>query len=100
MDKKMLKALAAAERLMDEGKVPYVRMLNSYNEYERMAVSPSIMEELGLETGQTINKILLDAIFERSMDILKNTLGEIVQKTEDMQLTEDFDFRTMMGDKE
>lgn len=100
LSKEMIKALAAAERMMDKGEIPYVRMIASNGKYERMAVSQRIMEELGLEQGQTINTIIQDAIAEMSMKILSDSLNEIIQDIQDKELDENFDFRTMMGDND
>ena len=98
LNKEMIKALAAAERMMDKGEIPYVRMIASNGKYERMAVTPYVMEELGLENGQTINTIILDAIHEMSLKVLAEKLGEAVQEARDKELDENFDFRTMMGE--
>lgn len=83
---------------MDEGLVPWVWTKNLHDKYERLAVAPQIMEELGLHQGQTINSILLDAIADRSLQILGAKLDDIKQNLEDKLLTEDFDFRTMLGE--
>lgn len=93
-----LRALAESERLMDEGLIPWVWAKNSHDQYERLAVAPQIMEELGLTPRQTINSILFDAIADRSLQILGDKLENIKQDLEDQLLTEDFDFRTMLGE--
>jgi len=101
LDKEMLKAMAEAERLMDEGRIPWVRAPMSDGRYDRLAVASDIMEELGLEQGQTINRILMDAIAELSIKTLVNKLEELRQKTEDEELDENFDFRNMLdGDND
>lgn len=96
--KNFLRAIAESERLMDEGLIPWVLTKNVHDQYERLAVAPQIMEELGLKQGQSINNILLDAIAARSIQILGDKLDDIKQNLEDKMLTEDFDFRTMLGE--
>jgi len=56
------KALAKLERDMDSGAMPYV-MFN----WSRMAVTPDIMEELGLEQGQTINQAIMMSIMQAAL---------------------------------
>ena len=97
VDKETLKAIAESERLMDEGKIPWV-WSKRYGQYERLAVAPQIMEELGLQQGQSINSILLDAISELSIKLLSEKLDEITQDIQDQLLTDDFDFRKEMKD--
>ena len=96
LDKETLRALAESERLMDEGKVPFVWALRD-GMYERLAVAPAIMEEFGLKQGQKVNSILVDAISEESLKILAKRLDEILQQVEDQLLTDDFDFRKEMN---
>lgn len=96
LDKETLRHIAESERLMDEGKVPFVLALRN-GVYERLAVAPVIMEEFGLKQGQKVNSILVDAISERSMKILADRLDEIIQQIEDQFLTDDFDFRKEMN---
>jgi len=96
--KEYLRAMAESERLMDDGLIPWVWAKNLHDEYERLAVAPQIMEELGLTPGQTINSILLDAIADRSLEILGAKLDDMRQRLEDQLLTDDFDFRTMLGE--
>lgn len=98
INKQRIRILAEAERLMDQGKVPWVWSPSQNGTYERMAVTPEIMTELGLEQGQTINQIILEAIAEISMVILRRKLDEILQKVEDDMMDPNFDFRSMMND--
>ncbi len=95
LDKETLRHLAESERLMDEGKVPFV-WASRNGVYERLAVAPVIMDEFGLQQGQKVNSILVDAISERSLEILADRLDEIRQQIEDQFLTDDFDFRKEM----
>ena len=90
--------MAESERLMDDGLIPWVWAKNLHDQYERLAVAPQIMEELGLRHGQSINTILFDAIADRSLQLLGAKLENIKQDLEDQLLTEDFDFRTMLGE--
>ena len=83
---------------MDEGKIPFVWMMSNSGKYERMAVAPTIMEELGLENGQSINTIIQDAIADMSLKILAEKLDSITQEIQDGLLTNDFDFRKEMKD--
>ena len=95
IDKETLRYIAESERMMDEGLIPFVWA--PYNGvYERLAVAPSIMEEFGLQHGQRINSILVNAISEESLKILGQKLDEIRQDVEDQLLTNDFDFRKEM----
>jgi hypothetical protein len=95
LDKETLRHMAESERLMDEGKIPFVLALRN-GIYERLAVAPVIMEEFGLKQGQKVNSILVDAISERSIQILAERLDQIRQDIEDDLLTDDFDFRKEM----
>lgn len=99
LDKQVLKILAESERMMDEGKVPWVWAPKRQGEYDRLAVAPSIMKELGLQQGQKVNTILCDAIAEMSLTLLTEHLAKINQDVEDQQLDENFDFRNMMVEK-
>ena len=96
LDKETLRYIAESERLMDEGKIPFV-WASRKGVYERLAVAPNIMEEFGLKQGQKVNSILVDAISERSIKILADRLDEIRQGIEDQFLTDDFDFRKEMN---
>jgi hypothetical protein len=96
LDKETLRYMAESERLMDAGILPFVWALRN-GVYERLAVAPGIMEEFGLQKGQKVNSILVDAISERSMEILAERLDEIRQNVEDQFLTDDFDFRKEMN---
>lgn len=95
VNKRRIRMLAESERLMDEGKVPWV-MAPSLNGFERLPVSHNIMSELGLEQGQRVNQMILDAIAQLSMEALSKYLDDLLQKVEDEQLDKDFDFRSMM----
>lgn len=97
INKRRIRIMAESERLMDQGKVPWV-WAPIENGFDRMPVTPRIMEELGLEQGQTINYIILDAIAEMSLQILSDKLDEIRQQAEDTLLEPDFDFRSMMNE--
>ena len=58
--------LAKAERQMDAGEVPFVVAAG-----ERLIVRPVVMEELGLETGQTVSNTLVLAILEANLAALR-----------------------------
>ena len=90
--------MAESERLMDQGLIPWVWAPSENGSFGRMAVTPRIMEDLGLEQGQTINHIILDAIAEMSLRILAERLDEFRQNLEDEQLDPDFDFRNITND--
>ena len=96
LDKKLLKALAQAERMMDAGEIPWVWAPSLNNGYERLSVAPGIMEAFELEQGQTVNSFIVNAIAELSLKILKLKIEEVKQEMEDEQLTDDFDYRSMM----
>jgi len=96
VDKNTLRKLAEGERLMDSGHIPYVWAKNKQGQMERLAVAPTIMEDLGLEQGQTVNSILVDAIAAESLKILVEKVDQMRQDIEDGLLTDDFDFRKEM----
>ena len=58
--------LAQAERQMDAGEVPFVVAAG-----ERLIVRPVVMEELGLETGQTVSNTLVLAILKANLAALR-----------------------------
>lgn len=95
LDKETLRYLAESERLMDEGKIPFV-WASRNGVFDRLAVAPTIMEKFGLKQGQKVNSILVDAISEESIKILVDKLDDIRQQVEDQFLTDDFDFRKEM----
>ena len=95
-NKKMIRTLAESERMMDRGETPFVWMMSNGGQYERMAVAPQIMEELGLEQGQTINTIIQDAIAQLSLQLLAERLDKLVEQAQDSLLDENFDFRKEM----
>lgn len=95
MDKNIIRAMAKAERMMDSGEIPYVWAPGPAGRPERLAVSKAIMEEFGLETEQTVNSIIRDAILEYNLKRLQRDLEEILDRA---TLDKDFDFRTMLGD--
>lgn len=102
LPKNMLRAMAEAERMMDEGKIPFVFFMSPSEKWERLAVGPDIMEELGLETGQKINSVLVDAIFELSLKTIRKKLMDSLEKIEDSiideEMEDDFDFRKFMNE--
>lgn len=57
-----IRMLAHAERQMDAGELTFVVC-----DGQRMIVRPVIMEELGLETGQTVSSTLVLAILEANL---------------------------------
>lgn len=98
LDKDVIRAMAEAERMMDEGKIPWVWAPGPQGISERMAVSEEVMEDLNLVTGQNVNTMIRDAILIANLENLGKKLDKIAQKIEDKKLVKDFDFRTMMGD--
>jgi hypothetical protein len=96
MNIQQIRMIAQAERLMDAGEIPWVWSVGPYGQKERLSVAPDVMETLGLEQGQSVNSIIVNAIAELSIQILKDRIDETIQKIEDEQLTDDFDFRKEM----
>ena len=96
LDKDLIRAMAEAERLMDEGKLPWVWAPGPQGISERMAVSEEVMEDLNLVTGQNVNTMIRDAILIANLENLGKRLGKIAQEMEDRELKDDFDFRSMM----
>ena len=97
-DKERIRMLAEAERLMDEGKIPWVWAIGPYGTKERLCVNPQVMEEFQLEQGQSVNSFIMDAIAYRSLELLKEKITQVRQDAEDILLEPNFDFRDMMGD--
>lgn len=97
MDKNIIRAMAKAERLMDSGEIPYVWAPGPSGSLERLAISKAIMEEFDLVAGQSVNSIIRDAILDYNLRKLRQELEDIIDK---VSLDEDFDFRTMLGDKD
>lgn len=96
MNIQQIRMLVQAERLMDSGEVPWVWSVGPYGQMERLSVAPDIMETLGLEQGQSVNSMIVNAIAKLSIQILRDRIDETIQKIEDEQLTDDFDFRKEM----
>lgn len=96
MNIEQIRMLAQAERMMDAGEIPWVWAPSLDGQYERLSVSPAIMEIFELEQGQTVNSFIVNAIAEMSLKILKLKIEEVKQEMEDEQLTDDFDYRSMM----
>ncbi len=65
MDPQMIRFMAGVHRDMDSGKLKYV-VLNG----ERLPILDEVMEEFGLVTGQTINKIIFAEIIKKSLAIV------------------------------
>ena len=66
-----IRMMAEQERAMDSGIQPYVLEMNR----NRWVVCPSVMEEFGLETGQTVSDTLSLAITEAHLASLKATVA-------------------------
>lgn len=96
LDKDIIRAMAEAERLMDEGKLSWVWAPGPQGISERMAVSEEVMEDLNLVTGQNVNTMIRDAILISNLENLGKRLGKIAQEMEDRELKDDFDFRSML----
>mgnify|MGYP006274929543 CR=1 FL=1 len=98
LNKRLIKAMVEAERLMDEGKIPFVMAPSPNGIMERLALNDALMEEFGLEQGQTINSMIRDAIIDSNIQFLAAKLDKLAQKLEDDLLDEDFDFRDYMNE--
>ena len=66
----MIREIAALERRMDAGEQPFVKLGD-----ERMAVMQEVMEELGLESGQTVPRFLFNKILEASIGVCKSQIA-------------------------
>jgi len=97
MDKNIIRAMAKAERMMDSGEIPYVWAPGPSGSLERLAISKAIMEEYDLVEGQSVNSIIRDAILDYNLRKLRQELEDIIDK---VSLDKDFDFRTLLGDKD
>lgn len=100
LDKDLIRAMAEAERLMDEGKLPWVWAPGPQGIPERMAVSQEVMDDLNLVTGQNVNTMIRDAILIANLENLGKKLDKMAQRIEDRKIDPNFDFRTMMGDND
>lgn len=102
LDKEILRLMAEAERMMDEGKIPFVMAPGPKGIHERLAVSEAIMEDFGLTQGQNVNTILRDAILEANLKRLADKLVDAAQDLEDAFIDEvmedEFDFRDYMNE--
>ena len=98
LKKEYIRMLAEAERLMDEGKIPFVWARNAYGELERLSVNKQIMEEFDLHQGQSINSIIMNAIVRRSIELIQDKIEQSVQELEDSMLDPNFDYRTLTDD--
>ena len=96
MNKNTIRLLAEAERLIDEGLIPYVWALGLNGNYDRLPVNQDVMDDLGLVTGQKVNSIIVEAIYRASQDHLKKLLDITIQKQEEELLDPNFDYRSMM----
>jgi len=107
IDNRIIQAMAKAERMMDEGKLPWVLAPSPAGIHERMPVPEAVMKEFELEVGQKINSMIRDAITEFMLgDILKSlkaTIEKAINEEDpevEQQLSEGFDFRDMIKDGE
>lgn len=98
LDKNLIRSMAEAERMMDEGKIPWVMGPGPEGFLERIAVPTDVMEELGLVQGQTVNTMIRDAIFLTNLEFLGKKLSRVQQDIEDRKLDPKFDFRGMLDD--
>jgi len=65
-----IKMLAKAERQMDAGEVPFVVWAGS-----RMVVQQIIMDEFGLESGQTVSHEIAGAILSANLAVCQANLA-------------------------
>ena len=77
LDQEILQHLPALERLMKEGKIPYVRVIGPTGDIEKLPVPPPIMQELGLLQGQKVDSILVEVISEKATQMLMSKMGEM-----------------------
>ena len=96
MDKRIIRAMAEAERMMDEGKIPWVWAPGPEGIMERLAVPQEVMDDLELVVGQSVNTMIRDAILLSNIEHLGKKLDKIAQDMEDESLNPNFDFRSMM----
>ncbi len=61
-----IKMLAVVERRMDAGEVPFVVWAG-----ERMAVQQIVMDELGLQSGQTVSHEIAGAILGANLAVCR-----------------------------
>lgn len=74
-----LRMLAAAEREMDAGKVPWVRVEGAS---ARAVMAPEIMDLLGLVSGQTVSWTLWGEIIRLTLKVCQEQLdAEVAANT-------------------
>lgn len=66
-----LRMLAEAERQMDRGEVPWVRVEGIQ---DRSLMNPEVMSMLGLVTGQTISWTLFGEILKLNLELLNRQI--------------------------
>lgn len=69
-----IRALAEIERRMDRGEQPFVLFLGG-----RMAVHGAIMDELGLEQGQSVDDIICVAILKAQIRMLVKATARMIE---------------------
>lgn len=98
LPKNIIRAMAEAERLMDEGKLQWVMAPSPNGMLERLPVPDDVMENLGLKNGQKINTMIHDAILKEMLKVIIERLQAPQDEDIEESLDEEFDFRTMMGE--
>lgn len=105
MDKNLIRIMAEAERMMDEGLIPFVLAPSPSGLLERLAMTNELMKEFGLVQGQTINSMIRDAILEENLRRISKKIAEYEEKIynsltgiNDENLDPNFDFRVLMND--
>ncbi len=72
-----IRMLAQAERQMDAGELPFVVCMG-----RRLIVQPMVLEELGLESGQTVSDTIVLAIMEGNLALMR-AQAELLRLTQE-----------------
>ncbi len=71
----VIKMMAEMERRMDSGEIQFVMF-----EGNRLPITESLIKEFGLEPGQTINKVIFDAMAEFAKDaLIRDIIGKVAE---------------------
>jgi len=109
VEKFLMRALAEAERMMDDGRLSWVMAPSPINEgqFERLPVSEATLKEFGLVKGQKINSLILDGIHRYLINKMEFKIDSFIkesnkikddeeEKEVEKKLDPNFDFRKMI----
>lgn len=98
LSKQILRLMAESERMMDEGKIPFVMAPSPNGIMERLAMTDELMEDFGLKQGQSINSMIRDAILNANIKKIADILSAAEDEFIEEELENNFDFRKLMDE--